>query len=69
MKTYWSPYFWWYSLSSLAVIALFAVAMFAESPYSIVALCLVPIPFAGMVAVTVLRWRRVLRKLRASRRR
>jgi hypothetical protein len=69
MKTYWSPYFWWYALSSLAVFALFVVAIFAESPYSIVALCLVPIPFAGMVAATVLRWRMALRKLRTIRRR
>jgi hypothetical protein len=69
MKRYWSPYFWWYALSSLAVLALFAVAIFAESPYSIVALCLVPIPFAGTVIATVGRWRIALRKLRSIRRR
>lgn len=65
---FWSPYFWWYALSSLTVFGLLAVAIFAEGPYSIVALCLVPIPFAGMVAATVGRWRMALSKLRSSRR-
>ncbi len=63
-----TTYFLLFVFSSLGMMSLFAVAIFAEGPYVIVALCLVPIAFAGVVIATVGRWRVTLATLRAGRR-
>lgn len=52
----------------VVLVGLFAVAIFAESPYSIVALCLVPVPFIGIGFAVVARGRNALAKLRSNRR-
>lgn len=51
----------------LGLIGLFAVAIFADSPYNIVALCLTPIPLIGIGFAAVARGRNALAKLRESR--
>ncbi len=51
---------------SLVLLGLFAVAIFAESPYSIVALALTPIPLTGVVTGGRSEARRVIAKLRAG---
>ena len=51
----------------LTLAALFAVAIFAETPYSTVALCVVPLPLAGIVFATVARVRSGLTRIRNRR--
>jgi hypothetical protein len=53
----------------LVLIGLFAVAIFAERPYSTVALALTPIALAGVETAAVLNARRVIAKLQAGGRR
>ena len=50
------------------IVGLFAVAIFAESPYSIAALCLVPLPLIGIGFAAIARGRNALAKLRSHRR-
>jgi len=52
----------------VVLVGLFAVAIFAESPYSIVALCVAPIPFAGIGFAVIARGRNAFAILRSNRR-
>ena len=53
----------------IVLVGLFAVAIFADSPYSIVALCITPIPFIAIGFAVVARGRNALAKIRSARRR
>jgi len=53
---------------SIALMGLFAVAIFADSPYSIVALCVTPIPLIAIGFAVAARGRNALAKIRSARR-
>lgn len=52
----------------LILLGLFAIAIFAEPPFSIAGLCLVPVPLIGIGIAAVARARNARAKVRASRR-
>lgn len=54
-------------ISALAIFGLFAVAIFAKSPYSVIALALTPIPFVILIFVSVTRLRLAIRSFRKAR--
>jgi ABC-type multidrug transport system fused ATPase/permease subunit len=55
-------------ISALLVFGLFATAIFARSPISIIALCLVPLPLVVLIIVSVSRLRLAIEKYRATQR-
>ena len=50
------------------LVGLFAVAIFADSPYSVVALCVTPIPLIAIGFAVAARGRNALAKIRSARR-